>query len=175
MTAAPITPAQRNALPPANGAPAWQEVPRGRRTPYILLALAALLLAVVVGAAAFFIGQSTRPSDEAISARVMSAVERTQSRDARAQEDALHAQANDARDQLTERVTQVRKVATKRGYTKGQEDGYASGSDAGYSSGYSSGTTTGHEQGVNDASDELICSDDKDVDLPSCASFWGGY
>jgi len=174
MTAAPISPARRNALAASNTARAGQEVPPGRRTLYTVLALAALVLALGAVTAAYFIGQSSRMSGDAVATRVALALEKRGNRAEEEQRTALSAQANRNR----ERIAVVRKVSRDRGYKVGKKSGYVVGNEAGYSAGnsagYSSGHSTGVEEGVTKASDDLTCSDDPDANLPPCF-FYDGY
>jgi len=84
---------------------------------------------------------------------------------------AVTAQKRTDKAKLHATVKRMNKQAKRKAeaaYKEGQSDGYSSGQSAGYSS----GSAAGREQGIEDASDELICSDDNDVDLPSCDIFW---
>jgi hypothetical protein len=62
------------------------------------------------------------------------------------------------------RMNKAVKKSRQAGYESGQAAGYTSGNAAGFSSGKSAGV----EEGISKASDELVCSDDLDVDLPPC-------
>ena len=139
-----------------------------------LVTVAASAIVLVAATASYFVGQSSRASDDAVIARVALAVEKRGNTAEEEQRAALSAQANRNR----ERIAVVRKVSRDRGYKVGKKSGYVVGNEAGYSAGnsagFSSGHSTGVEEGVNKASDELSCSDDSDVDLPPCF-FYDGY
>jgi hypothetical protein len=138
------------------------------------MTVAVTVIVLVAATAAYFVGQSSRASNEVVAARVALAVEKRGNTAEEEQKAALRTQANRHR----ERIAVVRKVSRDRGYKVGKKSGYVVGNEAGYSAGnsagFSSGHSTGVEEGVNKASDELTCSDDSDVALPPC-TFYDGY
>jgi hypothetical protein len=127
-----------------------------------LVTVAVTVIVLMAATAAYFVGQSSRMSEK----RGDTAEDE--------QKTALSAQANRNR----ERIAVVRKVSRDRGYKIGKKSGYVVGNEAGYSAGnsagFSSGHSTGVEEGIEEASDELTCSDDPDADLPPCF-FYDGY
>jgi hypothetical protein len=139
-----------------------------------LVTVAVTVIVLMAATAAYFVGQSSRMSDDAVVARVALAVEKRGDTAEDEQKTALSAQANRNR----ERIAVVRKVSRDRGYKIGKKSGYVVGNEAGYSAGnsagFSSGHSTGVEEGIEEASDELTCSDDPDADLPPCF-FYDGY
>jgi hypothetical protein len=118
-----------------------------------------------VGAAAFFGGQATRMNDDAVASQKQVAVTIAVGKvraDAKVHE--RHAVRKAIRKTRTKTRTTERKRATRLS-DQARNNGYASGNSAGYSSGHSAGES----EGINKASDELVCSDDSDVALPSCS------
>jgi septal ring factor EnvC (AmiA/AmiB activator) len=131
-------------------------------TTHVALRTAAIIGATVgTGAAAFFGGQATRMSDDAIAAQrttaVEHAVDRTEAQaerelDAKVRELAEaamrheHAAVRNARraTRKAERKRAARRAAEAR------EAGYSSGQSVGYSSGYGSGHSAGEAEGYTD-------------------------
>jgi hypothetical protein len=129
-----------------------------------LAVLTALLALVVTGMAAYAGGQSTRMADYEVKVAVRTAVKSAERRADVHTERLL----NDQEDAHRKQLKAARKQAREHGYRVGKKSGYQEGNEAGYSSGYSSGNSTGIETGKDEATDELWCSDDSDVDLPAC-------
>ena len=136
---------------------------------------------VLVGGGAFAAGQATRASDQEVTRRVATAVQKQVERDEIAKEKAVElAKAEQKKrtariwkDKLHAAVRKARRAAYDKGYASGQSDGYVSGQSDGYeagqSAGYESGHDAGHRDGLIEGSDELTCSDDPDVTwLPPC-------
>jgi type IV secretory pathway VirB10-like protein len=144
--------------------------------------VAVTLLALALGLtfAAYSYGESTRKSDEQVSAQVKrttdAAVVVRGAQAATDQAEAVKAavkvttkkvrrsQMRADRKVWMKRLKQHEDKARDAGYSTGNAAGYSSGNSAGYSSGHSSGV----EEGIDTASDELTCSDDSDVALPAC-------
>ena len=150
--------------------------PRPRWVRRSLIGMTTVLALAATGTAAFFAGQGTRMSD----GRVTEKLAEQGSRDARRAK--IH-EAGAVKAAKTEQRAADRKAFRRRlrkatadaraaGYSSGNAAGYSSGNAAGYSAGssagYESGRDTGVQEGINEATDELVCSDDSDVPLPYC-------
>lgn len=147
---------------------------RKRTTAARVASFVALALAVLAGAvfAAWSLGRDTRLSDAQVTTKVERALDQRGKQAAADQAEAVRSakaaqkakDAKSARKHLKEVVAKTRKSSYDRGYAAGNSNGYAAGNSAGYSAGNADGV----EEGVEKASDELVCSDDSDVDLPAC-------
>ena len=127
--------------------------------------LTALLALIVTGMAAYAGGQSTRMADQEVKVAVRTAVQSAERRGDIHTERLL----NDQEDAHKKDLKAAREQAGKRGYRIGKKSGYQEGNEAGYSAGNSAGYSSGVDAGKDEASDELWCSDDSDVDLPACS------
>jgi hypothetical protein len=136
----------------------------------VLLGLGAL---IAIGFYAY--GVSTRMPDNAVVDLVNTRVDRavtTRGEQAGREQTAAVSGAEAAqrtRDnkRWRKRMNKAVKKSRQAGYESGQAAGYSSGNAAGFSSGKSAGV----EEGITKASDELVCSDDLDVDLPPCFDY----
>jgi flagellar biosynthesis/type III secretory pathway protein FliH len=133
-----------------------------------------------IGAAAFFGGQQTRMSDDAVAAQKQVATETVQHRaDVKLERTQAADRAHEVESVRKARIKakrETRKIERKRAAKlaeKAREQGYSTGNSVGFSTGHSAGYSEGEVEGVNKASDELTCSDDSDVDLPACT--YGDY
>lgn len=169
-TGARLPPAAERIAPEPTSA---QAAPPQRRAPRLAALIAsALALLAATGFLAWTLGESTRKSDAQVTSEVRRAVAARGERAASEQAAAVHAaktaqKASDtkrARKHLKQVVAKTRKSSFDRGYAAGNSAGYSAGNSAGYSA----GNAAGIEEGVDKASDELVCSDDSDVDLPPC-------
>lgn len=97
--------------------------------------LLAIILAVAVGAGAFFVGQGTRDSE----AKVADRLEDQSSRDRLGFEQRLEGALTSQREELTK--------SFRKRLKRAKESAFASGQEAGYSTGYSSGTVQGQAEG----------------------------
>lgn len=126
-----------------------------------LAVLTALLALIVTAMAAYAGGQSTRMADHEVKVAVGTAVTSAERRADVHTERLLSDQEDAHKKEL--------KAARERGYRIGKKSGYQEGNEAGYSAGNSAGYSSGVETGKDEATDELSCSDDSDVDLPACS------
>ena len=131
--------------------------------------LVALVLLLLAGASAggFFLGQSTRMSDQQISVERTAAVSSgVAAKGAEVKTRYLAIMERGERKLKARNKVVMRRVVKrlKRQAVREAQQSYASGSQAGFSSGREAGV----DEGVLKASDELICSDDVDVALPYC-------
>lgn len=145
--------------PPGYVAPAVPPVPppKGRGAGFwvgISAAVAAAAVLLLLGG--FFIGRSTRLSDDAVQTKINQQAQA----DKIATQKALTDQAEALR---SERIKLVRRAADRargRGLRQGRSEGRASGFDdgqaqgfqAGQSSGYAQGQTDGYQSGISDGS-----------------------
>ena len=139
-----------------------------------IAAIAALIVAVLAAGSIGAVSYADARADERrdlirAHEQDMKDVAATASRDkAEAMAAALVAQKTRherATRRLTKRLKAKSKQEARKAYEKGRAAGYSSGSTAGFTS----GSVAGYEDGLVDASDELECSDDADVDwLPYC-------
>lgn len=141
---------------------------------YILVPI--LVLAILAtGVGGYFLGQSTRKSDDVVVSERAAAVSRAVA--AKGAEDKKlrlrimerqEARLKARNRSVTRRVVRRLKKAMERRANQA----YASGSSAGFSSGRNAGVNEGREEGIQEgiavASDEVTCSDDPDVPLPYC-------
>jgi len=134
------------------------------------------LLAVVAAACsvAFLAGQSTRLTEATATERVTTTVKATSARLTAEHTDELKRAAKAAhrheqtRVRRTNQMWRGRVSKMNREHKREVEEAAATGYSSGSAAGYSSGNAAGVEEGVEKASDELVCSDDSDVDLPAC-------
>ena len=146
---------------------------------FALAFLAVVFIAAVTFSIGYLSGQAQRKSDEAVALLVSHEATETKQavnaeRDIRqvqavrkAVKKAEHAQWRKDNKRWKTYVAKER----KRVYDKGYDAGHTAGYGAGNSAGYSSGHTTGVQDGIEEGSDELTCSDDKDVPLPPCSFY----
>ena len=127
--------------------------------------LTALLALIVTGVAAYAGGESTRMADHEVKVAVRTAVKSAERRADIHTERLL----NDQDDAHKMELKAAREEARERGYRIGMKSGYQEGNEAGYSAGNSAGYSSGVDAGKDEATDELWCSDDSDVDLPACS------
>ncbi len=127
--------------------------------------LTALLALIVTAMAAYAGGQSTRMADHEVKVAVRTAVTSAERRADVHTERLLNIQEGAHKKELKAARAQAR----ERGYRIGKKSGYQEGNEAGYSAGNSAGYSSGVETGKDEATDELSCSDDSDVDLPACS------
>jgi flagellar biosynthesis/type III secretory pathway protein FliH len=136
--------------------------------------LAVALAGIAVG---YLAGQATRKSDDAVALlvnqRITDANQATNAERDIAQAKAIKAAAKRAKQTQFRRDQKRWKRHSKKLVDKAYDKGYDNGNRAGYSSGNSAGYSSGHsvgvEDGIDEASDELVCSDDNDVALPACS------
>lgn len=135
---APVGPPAPPAMPPSVAIPPPPEGSRKGRMNYALVG-AMVALALVAGVASFFIGQSTRASDDDVRAQLTANTQQ------------LNAQkATELRDQARlyrERIDRKVRTASRSARSSGRRDGYQSGVSDGRSTGYSSGVTAGRQSG----------------------------
>ena len=128
--------------PPARSAGWWVGIPAA--------VTAGVIVALLGG---FFIGRSTRLSNDAVQERINAQSQADQI----TQERALNDQR---RDMLRRQRTLVGRVSSKaeaRGRREGREQGYNEGQSAGFSQGQSQGYTQGQTEGYTDGLDTGAC------------------
>lgn len=163
---------------PASGADR-EEVPTdvitirkpGRAFRVIAMTLGTIIVATGLLAAGFFLGQSTRKSDEqvarerAVAVRV--AVERKGAEDKQLRIRMMERQEAKLKARHRSVIRRVVRKLKKSGDRRAQQ-AFASGNASGFSSGRQQGFDDGVDEGIERASDEVVCSDDPDVPLPYC-------
>lgn len=139
-----------------------------------VLALLLLLLGGA-GVTGWMLGQGSRLSEKAVTAKVASAVERRADRAAKDRAAAVRSAKDLQRSRDDTRWAKKLKSTVAKEKAASYDSGYSAGNNAGYaagnSAGYSAGNADGVEEGIETASDELTCSDDSDVALPPCWDF----
>jgi len=143
----------------------------------VLIALVAAACAV-----AFLAGQGTRISEATAEQRTNDRIEKVNAHHKAELEASVDAALADAKRLEQKRVKGLNKMwrdritrmkrKHERSMERAVENAREAGIDAGYATGsaagYSSGKEEGVEEGIEKASDDLVCSDDPDVDLPPC-------
>jgi hypothetical protein len=145
-------------LPPSAAAAVPPTPPTGGRGAgfWVGIIAAATALAVMLVLGGFFIGRSSRLSDDAVQVKI----NQQRQADQIAQTRALQSQADEMRH---DRVTAVRSAADRarasgirqgrsEGRQKGFQDGQSSGFNDGQSSGYAQGQNDGYNQGLTTGS-----------------------
>lgn len=157
-------------------------LPSPRRVLKTLALIVPLVLAV--GAAAFFVGQGTRKSDERVASEQRTAVREAIAvavpKAVKIAVDAKGAEDKAKRLRIMDRAekklkarhrTVLRRVVRKlkRSGDRKAQLAFSNGNSSGYSSGREDGVVEGVQTGIVQASDDLTCSDDPDVGfLPYC-------
>lgn len=144
--------------PPAGGMPPMAPVPPvpppGRSAGWWVGITAAVTAGVIVALlGGFFIGRSTRLSNDDVQTRINAQAQTDQV----AQERALNDQR---RDMLRRQRTLVGRVSAKaeaRGIREGREQGYDEGQNVGFSQGQTQGYTQGQTDGYDDGLDTGAC------------------
>lgn len=149
----------------------------------LLVGVLAIMMIAAAGYIAFLVGQMTRITEADATARTNTQVERaiertveadvkkadarvaaTKRADNKRLDTRVHRLNKMWRGRLSRAKDEARRAGEAAGYSSGQSEGYSSGQSAGFSSGHSAGV----DEGIEQASDELDCSDDLDVPLPFC-------
>jgi len=139
---------------------------------FVVALFAVLFIALATGAAGYLVGQASRKSDATVSTlvnhRVSSAIAATNAERDIVQikviKQAKTAQYKKDNKRWNKRLKKAVKASYDKGYTRGNSTGYSAGTTAGFNS----GKVAGVDEGIEKASDDLICSDDPDANLPPC-------
>jgi hypothetical protein len=126
-----------------------------------------VVLVISAGAGGFFVGESTRKSDQQVARERTAAVSSGVAAKGAEVKTRYLAIMERAEKKIKDRNKVVLRRVVKRLKKQAEREAqqsFASGSQ----SGFSSGRDAGVEEGVLKASDELTCSDDLDVALPYC-------
>ena len=122
-------------------APAGSERRSRSLLPVLLLAL---VFGAGIGAGAFFIGQSTRPSQAEVARHLAAQAARDRTFYTGKMTAALAAQRAHLRDVMNQHVQN----ASNSAFASGQSQGYTTGQSQGYSSGQAAGLDQGQQQGL---------------------------
>lgn len=161
--------------------PSLAEPDKSERSIPLRALLIPLIVLLLAGAAigGYFFGQSSRQSDaqvaqertNAVNVAVRRAVnDAVAKKGAEDKEKRLRIMARAEKKIKDRNKVVVRRVVRnlkKSGDRKAQQS-FSSGTQSGFSSGKEQGVEEGVEEGLERGSDELTCSDDLDVPLPSC-------
>ena len=155
--------------------------PEPRRVVPVAFVLIPVLVLVVLaaGVGGFFLGQSSRKSDEVVATERAAAVSRAVAakgaqdkklrlRIMERQETRLKARNRSVTRRVVRRLKKAMERRANQAYASGTSAGFSSGRNAGVAAGREEGLEEGIQEGINVASDDLTCSDDPDVPLPYC-------